>query len=252
MTEETWRLETGGPDDHLTRLTSTSGRKAVFKQPRDADAAYKPIELANELLAYKLAIRIGLPVTETRLLNLNGHFGILSVIQSEINWSQAPESHKTSPNNAALLRLLLVFDLWIANTDRKPDHVIFLMDGNFYPIDHSHVFNGCTHSELKWSLETVNDVSKFPLKTFPHPCEGLVKNYAELEPAIIKIEAISDVEIDATVEESLGEVCTITQLDEETILRTNFATVSALLKSRRNSIHAIVREWCMVKGKTAT
>src|SRR3989442_9900181 len=82
-----WKITKGNPTDHLMWLENDNkGTKGIFKQPRDT-SAFRLTEIANEIIVYKLANIVGIPVSQTFVDYLDGKIGIVSVIKSETNWS---------------------------------------------------------------------------------------------------------------------------------------------------------------------
>lgn len=251
--QTTWKIIKGNINEHLVWMESSDGSKALFKQPRD-QGVFKLVEITNELIVYQLALRLGIPVSETYVEIIDGKVGIMSIIQSELNWS-----HITSQNlqqqvvNLDQFRQLFTFDVWIANTDRgKNEHVIVIQTENgyvFYAIDHGHTLNGCTQGEIKWQLENILDQSRFQLQNLNHLSESMIRNFSDLESMIKSIEALHD----GTLDNIVDSVCLLVSRgrpeEEKQVLANNCNVIKALLKLRRNNLGLWLKNWCASKCK---
>ena len=106
-----WKIVHGTINDHLIKLESNSGVKALFKQPRD-QSSYKLIEIANELIVYQLALQLGIPISQTFVEYIECKIGLISIIKSELNWNTVTsQSEQNKVTNLNLFKQLFVFDL---------------------------------------------------------------------------------------------------------------------------------------------
>ena len=119
-TERVWLRSTEQPVVH-----------ALFKAPATAAHKLHPFEmysLGMERVAYVLAMTLGLPVPRVTLEEYGGRRGALS-------WRVSPETRdlrtaSTCPmlantvENEDLRPLAVLFDIWLANVDRKPANLM--------------------------------------------------------------------------------------------------------------------------------
>ncbi|MGH9998259.1 MAG: hypothetical protein ACRD90_00130 [Nitrosopumilaceae archaeon] len=252
--QTSWKIVQGTINDHLVRLESNSGSKALFKQPRDP-SPFKLVEIANELIVNRLALELGIPVSQTYFENIEGKIGILTIIHSELNWGVIiAQGLQNKVQNIDIFKQLFAFDVFIANTDRngRIDHVIVMPTENgytFYAIDHGHTLNGCTHGDIKWKKEDVFEHNRFPLNNLNHLSESEIKSFNELEPIIKNIEGLQDGNIDNIVDSVCLLVSRNRLQDEQHALETNCEIIKALLKYRRDNIRSWLRDWCVSKEK---
>jgi hypothetical protein len=250
----TWKIVRGTINDHLMWVENNKGIKALFKQPRD-QSVFKLTEIANELIVNKLAIRLGIPVSQTYVDYIDSKIGILSIICSESNWGLVTSQNlQNKVQNIDSFRQLFAFDVWIANTDRagRIDHVIVTSNEgsySFYAIDHGHTLNGCTQGEIKWQKENVNELCRFPVNAISHLSEPEIKSFNDLESIIRKIEELLDGSIDNIVDETRLLISQGRPQDEQQSLETNSEVIKALLKYRRDNLRALIKDWCIAKGK---
>lgn len=248
-----WQLSVGNPGDHVLTVRSEAGIEAKFKQPRD-QGTNKLVEIANELIVYDLARITGLTPAYTSLAYVDGRPGIISVIESNLNWSHIVNNRLQScVININEFRQLVAFDMWIANSDRsqgRVDHVIVRQLGDRYialPMDSSHTLNG--HRGEIWNLTNVEDESKFPVENYSHVSEGEVQNYFQVETMVITIQALTDAAISNIVDAVTTSVSSSRPAEEVEALRNNSEIVKKLLSFRRIALSGWVRKWCAAKGK---
>jgi hypothetical protein len=248
-----WQIISGGPPAHISWLVDGSGTKAVYKVPRDRSEK-KLVEPFNEVVCYRLTSVLGTSTTEIYLEWAAGEPGVISLVKSEMNFSVISSgSVSLTWENQQFLNTLLVVDWWLANTDRpvgKPDHLMVIKNGEgitLCPIDYSHALNGC--SGEMFALTTVTDPNKIPVSSYSHISEPYVKGFADLEPAIAKIEHFDGAQIDHVVDSAVAEVSTGRPAEEVSFLGANAEVVKALLKARQANLRPSMREWCSSKGK---
>jgi len=252
--QSSWKIVQGTINDHLVRLESDSGTKVLFKQPRDP-SSFKLVEIANELIVNRLALELGIPVSQTYFENIEGKIGILSIIHSELNWGVIiGQGLQNKVQNMDIFKQLFAFDVFIANTDRngRIDHVIVIPKENwyiFYAIDHGHTLNGCTQGDIKWKKDNVCEHNRFPLNNLNHLSESEIKNFSELEPIIKNIEELQDGLIENIVDGVYLLIARNRSEDERQALEGNCEVIKALLKYRRDNIRSWIKEWCISKEK---
>jgi hypothetical protein len=249
----TWNIIAGNPSDHLIDVQNEEDIKGKFKQPRD-QGPRKLIEVSNELIVYELGRVTGLPVPPTFLTSISGRIGVVSLIESTINWSHiASGKHQSSVINLDLFRQLLPFDVWIANTDRSlgsTHHVIVKQIGDkfsFYPIDSSHTLNG--YIGEVWTLENVSDTSRHHAQGYSHVSEPEISHYSQLEPMVAKIQSVSDEAINCIVDSVSIRVSQQRPSEEVEVLTKNSGIVKKLLSIRRYLLPISMINWCQTKGK---
>jgi hypothetical protein len=246
----TWTITRGNPGDHLIEVIDEVENRAIFKQPRD-QGPKKLIEISNELTVYQLATITGIPTAYTCLAQLNGRPGIISVVESQSNWSYITSNQlQTFVINLDSFRALLPFDFWTANTDRRPDHVITKPIGNsyfVYSIDSSHTLNGCT-GEI-WTSANSDDATRLPTETYNHISEPEIQSYSQLQPLLARVQSLQDDTIASIVDTVTTRVSWNRPSEEVEILRVNAETVKRVLSLRRNLLIGWVRRWCQQRGK---
>ena len=246
-----WKINRN--NDRYIWMINGNGVEALFKQPRDG-GAYKLVEIANELIVYELALRLGIPKSDTFLYKFEGRIGIMSIIHSKLNWvTITSQNLQNKVTNLDLFRQLFAFDAWIVNTNREnQEHVIVIPKGQeyeFYAIDESHTLNGCTQGEQKWQKGNVNDINKFPLENVNHLSITEIRSFGDLEPMIKKIEQVQDGTIDGIVD----SVCMLVSKDrpqeEQQALSQTCDIIKDLLRYRRDNLRGWLIDWCTKKGK---
>jgi hypothetical protein len=251
----TWRIVSGGPPAHITRLEDGHGQKAVLKLARDRSEK-KLIEPFNEIACARFAGLMDVSKTETSLERVNGEPGIISTVKSEVNFSHVQSTNMTlSPANQQFMATLFVSDWWLANIDRAPgkvDHVMVVEAGDdvtLCPIDYSHALNGCS-GEL-FTLQTVTDTMKISIASYQHISEPYIRTFTDLEPAIKKVGMIEDSVIAEVVETTAAAVAGGSSPGGEVAaLQSNAEVVKAMLKARRDAIRPTMMEWCRLKGRS--
>lgn len=123
-------------------------RVAYFKYPLNENMG--PIA-ANEFIAAKLAEKLDLPVNRTFFKEFEGKKGFLTYgTPGQPNmWRQFPykEDLERTINDFESLGKVIIFDIWILNTDRNPDNILYTKLGrnrkfDYYLIDHAHSLYG--------------------------------------------------------------------------------------------------------------
>lgn len=153
-------------------LEDNSIRQAIIK-----DVA--PVELCNELLAFCLARRLGLPVPDcflgvaaTDALNaakgpLQADGSRLVFVSTDVKVPNITfRMQSSSPGSQAALMAEIIqwadlgrlygFDSWIANVDRHAGNLLFGNPGEAWLIDHGHCFGGPT-----WAVADLDPSHEF-------------------------------------------------------------------------------------------
>lgn len=121
---------------------------AYFKYPLNENMG--PIA-ANEYIAAKLAEMLDLPINRTFFKEFEGKKGFLTfATPGQPNmWRQFPykEDIEHTLNDFENLARLILFDIWILNTDRNPDNLMYTKIGrskkfDYFLIDHAHSLYG--------------------------------------------------------------------------------------------------------------
>ena len=256
QTASRWRVVSGGPSAHLSWLSDDKGQKAVLKVARDRSSR-KLIEPFNEIVCYQLARLAGTSTAEIQLEWSGGEPCILSVVESELNFSYVASGGVTlSDANLKSMATLFVTDWWLANTDRpqgKNEHLVVVKtDGgvSLVAIDYSHALCGC--SGEMFTVTTISDPTKIPIDSYNHIAEPYIKSFGDLQAGITGVLAIADDAIDKVVDDSVVKVSEGRPVEEVTVLKSNAHLVKALLKSRRQTLNDTLMGWCWKKGKLTT
>lgn len=159
-------------------LTGNDGFDYVWKE-------IKATEAASEELASRLAMELSLPTVEYRQFVWEGKFGVVSPFVD--GTEQLRESGMDVVLNKGQIVQTLVFDAWIANTDRA-DRNILVKDGMSFLIDHG--FSLAKRLGMKIQYKSVEKSRKI---------NNLPVSWENLEPMIDKIEHISNAKIRALV-----------------------------------------------------
>lgn len=248
----TWTIAQGTVADHTLTISNPQGITAIFKQPHES-SPLRLIELENELVCYELAKVLDIPTTPTGLLCLEGRMGLVSVIQSTLNFSSLSSSNVTiTPAIRHDFAGLAALDWLVANGDRntgRPDHMYLVTEGEsltFYPIDFGEALT--TRSGNRYTMTNYTDDAPFPTSQFSHVVEPLINDYTTMVPTISRIESLPDLFFASIIDntkEKLSEGC----LQEEAeALRSNSEVVKKLLPARRDRARTALRDWCRVKG----
>lgn len=162
---------------------------------------------ATELIAYRLAQLINLPVAEIRLVKVGEQIGAVSLTKqakSLYHWSQlSSRVLHDIPNYIVDPERLLkafVFDIWICNFDRHGRNAIAYSMGDkydFYLIDHGLSLAGALQ-RVKNPWDDPFWDNKVSFKYLKGTRE-YIKSYDRLEPYVKQIENISQISITSMV-----------------------------------------------------
>lgn len=100
--------------------------RAIFKTapPNPEREMYS---IGMEVVAYKFGAQLGLPIREAQLASLDGEDGVLvKRVDNMRDWRMADGAPmlKTHINNLDCFPLGVAFDIWMANLDRKDQHIL--------------------------------------------------------------------------------------------------------------------------------
>ncbi|MGD8192199.1 HipA family kinase [Brevibacillus ginsengisoli] len=238
-----------GPVWQVARYVGGVQQTGYFKFPCKSNLRRVDSMLANELIAYELAKKLGVNVAEVDLTEVMGIRGIVSLVKpatAHYSWYQFSKKHKWSPFNQLkhpeqILRTF-IFDIWICNVDRHSANLIVTTDGstnNFYAIDHGLSLLGA----LKWKGRQWNSnywthVNRYNVK-YPKGLRGYIRSYHQLLPYIVEIENLPESCIESIVDQVPSNLLS---LHQKTIIKN-------MLLSRRKSLRSIVRRWCICQRK---
>lgn len=239
------------------QVVSNLGRIGYFKFATKEQAYFSGPMIANELIAAKLAARLGLPVGELQLATVLGQDGIartglvsVSVQAQEIvTWRDLPKKVRLKAEryvkHVDLLRMVVVFDAWITNIDRASGKNLILYRNDasekydWYLIDHGLTLHG---SPYKWERHAWDTPHWQRLWQFHHVSEGMARlqrRFSELEPMIARIEAMGDAEVTQLVEQTPRHLCSAAERE----------FIRRLLLTRKGQIRSIMRKWVDYKGE---
>lgn len=238
------------------RATAEPFPRAMFKTP-PANSGREIYSIAMEAVAYELGTQLGLPIPEAQLASVAGEDGVLIKRIDEMrDWRMADGAPmlKSHIKNLGCFALGVAFDIWLANLDRKHQHLLVeplprgvrpavAQDARVYLIDHG-VSGLWFPSKFDPGL-TVDDTEKVDVDdglVLPHREEEgrrrMPTDYRhaftrltldERKPVLDGIRAITDEAIDAVLERIPGGYMTLVEVEK----------TSALLKTRRDQIDTL-------------
>lgn len=209
-----------------------SGQTFVAKSRKTNPA--EPYTPANEFLAWQLAMALGLPIPESKLLPFNGEKYFCSLIhQPKKLWSPPVLQNLLDPN---ILFDIVAFDVYTCNTDRHVNNLVFSQNNDLsfdvHIIDHGRCFFGeATAPELFKQKDLAVDISPF-VRIAPYISTNTV-DISHFENALTKIEHLTAARIKTCVQTIPAEF--LTDADKgvaETILDSRKARVRALLSNQ--------------------
>ncbi len=179
------------------------------------------IILVNELLTARLAVLVGAPCPEGRLVHVGPE--ILQTVRGEI-----PELARSTPGacfgrtyiegsinpteaicrdatNRSRLAGLVVLYVWTRNTDWKGEHLLWRVSGDSAPevfgFDHGHCF------DYQWDRSITQKANEVDLaaRLSSAPQVVSVVSRADLDPFLDAMEALTQTEIDAVVDDVPAE-----------------------------------------------
>jgi glycogen(starch) synthase len=227
-------------------MVDGSVQKGYFKFTLPHNQLYSGPMIANERVAALLAHRLGLPVHQTELAELEGNLGIISIVAPDAcgTWANLPEPafrdvHRFIEDPRTLVRLF-VFDVWTCNTDRGTNQNLVLVKRknadkySFYLIDHNHAL---LDGPIKWKKHPPLDDYWRRVPLYYKPLKGtqrLILEHPEwVDETVEAIRQITDEEIVEIVE----SVSPVFLTQKET------ADMIGLLIGRRDRLDDLIRVW---------
>ena len=165
---------------------------AYFKYPLNPNGG--PIA-ANEYIAAKIGERINLPVPRVQFKEFSGQKGaIIYKVPGDTNvWRLYPYKSDIprTLNGYELLTKAIIFDVFVFNTDRNPDNLMYSRIGkknfDFYLIDHAHTLYGPNAQPANHS-----DYSFSTLIQIPELRELFSQGFAAFQSHVREVQEIED------------------------------------------------------------
>jgi hypothetical protein len=209
-------------------------------------------EWLNELVTFRLAIRLQVPVPETAVKRMpNGDLHLASALYSELDLLHVPAMVRSKIANIGDLPGLMVLDQLVFNMDRREDHIMLTSDPRttpnalWYAIDHGHAFRGPDGSGL-----TVEAVDQLAHQLAPINIDYRISYFSDFEAWLQRLSQLSDVAIDALVLDVVNGIVALgVPVDVRVRLEFRGEVVRALLKCRRDALPTLLRNWCGQSGK---
>ena len=225
--------------------------KFVLKQPRMDGERELVEEVVNELVAYRLGLRLGLPVPETTAKPMeNGEIRIASAFYSAIDLQHTSPEARLRIANIEDLPGLLVFDQFIFNTDRREDHIMLTSDpmttnnARWYPIDHGHALFGPSSASV-----TMETIMLRVMELAPVGVDYRVIAFSALEPWIERVGRFTDHEVDILVD-GVVQMLRDMGIPVATRARVEFhgEILRTYLKMRRDQLPKVLQRWWSARG----
>lgn len=223
----------------------------VLKAPRHDGTRELVEELLNEVVAYRLAVRLGIPVPKTTVEAMgDGRLLLASVKYSEVGLDTIPLEARVRILNISELPGLAVFDQLIFNTDRREDHVMLTGDPRasesvrWYAIDHGHALHG------PGGVVNPEVVEALAGAVAPVRIDYRAATFADLEPWLARLASLTDRETDALVEDAMATIRALTvRVDVRARLEFHAEILKAFLRRRRAMLGEVCRTWWATTGK---
>jgi hypothetical protein len=209
----------------------SDGRKYVVKFKNNPQGTRM---LVNEYIAGKLGQLLALPVVPFEVVNISDDFikeyPILSkrkftagnqfaslFIDNCVHLSRDSQNENVKVSNRNHLAEMLVFDLWIGNTDRKENNVLLepAEQGEYflYMIDHGRCF-----SNTKWTIKTLQKMPEMVIDMKVHKwCTTFLQSQSEINAAIEKIMAIPEKAIHEVIK-SIPDDWDVSEMEREALV----------------------------------
>ncbi|WP_102344937.1 HipA family kinase [Bacillus sp. Marseille-P3661] len=190
--------------------------------------------LVNEYIAGRLGQILSLPIVPFEVVKINDDFinehPILLqrkftsgsqfaslFIDNCIQLERDSQNENITVSNKNHLAKIIVFDLWIGNTDRKENNVLLEPNGQgeyfLYMIDHGRCF-----SNAKWTVKTLEKMPKLEVTLNVHKWfAGLLQSENEIQSAIKEIMNIPE-EIIRDVIQSIPDDWDVTVSEREALV----------------------------------
>lgn len=208
---------------------------------KDLDAR----QLANELLAGMIALKVGLPIPRPMLARAAPDTGVGTKIRiagtddylvfASADANASPVLQVLQDNPAGVpqimqklanwngLGVLYGFDTWVANVDRHRGNLLLGDGGDVWAIDHSHCFTGAQWESggLEPAKKYLNKLEIWMTPCLSHPQKSQAAAIAGVVPG-----KLSNEEVDKVGEASRAKI----------LLGEDFGAIMAFLKSRAASV----------------
>ncbi|PEJ25053.1 hypothetical protein CN689_26450 [Peribacillus butanolivorans] len=190
--------------------------------------------MVNEYIAGKLGQLLSLPVVPFEVVQIEDDFIKESPILSKHKFTSGSQfaslfidnciqllrdsqNEHVKVSNRDHLALMMVFDLWIGNTDRKENNVLLepAEKGEYYlhMIDHGRCF-----SDAKWTVKTLRKMPNVVVNLNVHKwCVSLLQSQNEINAAIEKIMAIPEKAIHEVIK-SIPDDWDVSEMEREAIV----------------------------------
>ncbi len=232
---------------------------AIAKRPRPEFLAAEMYSIGMERVCFTLASMLGLPVPETWLETVDGH---PSSVQRRIpharSWLQLQALMKSNIENADLMPLAALFDVWTANLDRRNVNLLF------EPVP-SGATPGKAHGSRMWLIDHGQcglwPAVKFDLARRPEEFPKVSEVSATLEPrAEAVIGALMPPEYRMALKNTQGDARqslldrihhikddalqnAVTEVPEEYIAADRADATLAFLKARRDALDRVASQY---------
>jgi len=223
-------------------------RTAIFKTIRVENEVRVFEEILNELVCVSIARELEVPVAESSLGELAGRgLGVYSILLGEEFLNPSDSTQHAKIVNYSKLKDLFVFDQFVINDDRRPDHIIVSVDSTnpdlrfLYGIDQGHTLNG--YKGQKWTSSVFGDAEASSVA--PVNFDSGVTNVDEVDPCLRRIESLTDSEIARLVYNSVITISECKISREEFVRVENDAPIiTKILVRRKAKIRQIIGTWC--------
>lgn len=221
--------------------------------------------LVNEYIAGKLGQLLSLPIIPFEIVQINDDFikdhPILLqrkfasgsqfaslYIENCIQLERNSRNENISVSNKDHLAKILVFDIWIGNTDRKENNVLLEPNGKgehfLYMIDHGRCF-----SNAKWTVKTLEKMPKLDITLNVHKwIVSLLQSENEIEAAIQEMMAIPEENIRDVIQ-SIPDDWDVTDAEREALV-THLVKAQQLLPQLSHGVGNCVPHKDSKKGKS--
>lgn len=189
--------------------------------------------LVNEYISGKLAQLLSLPVVPFEIVEISddfikanpiflkhkfqsGHQFASLFIDNCIHFPKDSFNDVNIKNRDHLARII-VFDLWIGNTDRKEGNLLLepQQNGEYYLhiIDHGRIF-----ADAKWTIKTLKKKPKMVIEDRVHKrFVSLLQSQNEIQAAIRKILALPDERISDVID-SIPDDWDVSKIEREALV----------------------------------
>jgi len=276
--DDVWELEKSIKDERILKLRSKENLdiKAFFKKPRSKHPVHKSIFFVNELTCYHLGICLNFPINRVLMASFQDEIGLFSYFFEDnlLQFYDSVYKHSSNPNynfdgcfyiikshevqhimRLDALKELFVFDQWVYALDRRPNNVMVERCKNnnsrLWAVDHEHSLNnGPDETHPSYRLE---DVEAKVLRGICHPTQMTygIRNLAEIDNAMRRIESFSDDEIDRVVNSITDQVLNKYKVDSESeySVQSNSKIIEKILKGRKERLRKLIDD-CWLDWRT--